>query len=755
MKKLLKKRRFLAAFTATLLILTAFVTSCSDLMDDMFNQQGNNQKGKDSTQAPVGKGLVRISIADPDARSILPTLPALNSMYYSVQFTGLSNNNSIGDPIAENISMLTGAPIVLPADTYKIVITAWDDDDTSTAEPLAGWTGTGIVVEEGTSTPVNANLLGWTESGATGDFYYSIDVPDYPTTTTTSWTITSPPSSYNVAQMEVINASSVVVNTVDLIPYVDSKAADTISALPAGYYTVIITLTADDCQDRIIKEVMHIYNTMTSDYTYSVPVLNQNKFTVAYDFNGKSNTNGSFTGDQSGIPFLGTVTNPGTPTNATNDFEGWYEDSGGTGDKWVFGGSGTKVFKDTKLYAQWTAKPDVPISTAAIAGVTPPETGATPVSTVTETDQYTGTVVWSGTPATFASATQYTATITLSPKSGYTLTGVAANFFTVAGAETVDNAADSGTITAVFPTTKTTINIAAILGVTVPVTGETPVTEITESTQYTGEVTWSGNPTTFAPETVYTATITLSPKSGYTLTGVAANFFTVAGTSPSATNSAGTGVITAVFPATAPIVINNANVPVPKPVAGATPTTTFTTTQYDGSVVWTPTVVSTTFAANTVYTAEITLTANTGYTLTGVEANFFKVAGATSVSNAANSGVINVTFPSTTTGVEMEITFIVSNGSITPSVTGTVTSPITYKNILDGKTILTFTLEDGISGVTWEMEGVSATEGTDKTLVIDDSSSLLPYLVTGTHILSVKGTGIGGSYSQTIKFVIN
>jgi hypothetical protein len=94
----------------------------------------------------------------------------------------------------------------------------------------------------------------------------------------------------------------------------------------------------------------------------------------------------------------------------------------------------------------------------------------------------------------------------------------------------------------------TTINIAAIAGVTRPVTGATPVTAITPNDQYTGTVTWSGSPTTFAPSTVYTATITLTPKAGYTLTGVDANYFTV--TEAVATNPINSGVITAVFPAT-------------------------------------------------------------------------------------------------------------------------------------------------------------------------------------------------------------
>lgn len=55
-----------------------------------------------------------------------------------------------------------------------------------------------------------------------------------------------------------------------------------------------------------------------------------------------------------------------------------------------------------------------------------------------------------------------------------------------------------------------------------------------ETTQYTGSVAWLPAPAPapaggrFAPATVYRATITLTAKPGFTLTGVAEDFFTVA-----------------------------------------------------------------------------------------------------------------------------------------------------------------------------------------------------------------------------------
>lgn len=90
------------------------------------------------------------------------------------------------------------------------------------------------------------------------------------------------------------------------------------------------------------------------------------------------------------------------------------------------------------------------------------------------------------------------------------------------------------------------ITVTAIFEVTAPVTGETPVSTI-DATQYTATISWSGTPTSFAGNTIYTATIIITPKTGYTLTGVAENFFTVAGAT-TVTNSINSGVVTAVFP---------------------------------------------------------------------------------------------------------------------------------------------------------------------------------------------------------------
>lgn len=106
--------------------------------------------------------------------------------------------------------------------------------------------------------------------------------------------------------------------------------------------------------------------------------------------------------------------------------------------------------------AVYTYQSTPKITIAAISGVRIPKAGETPATTVTATDEFTGTITWLPVHEKFEPDVSYTAKITLTPKGSFTVTGVAANFFTVAGATSVTNSKDSGIITAVFPAEKQT-----------------------------------------------------------------------------------------------------------------------------------------------------------------------------------------------------------------------------------------------------------------------------------------------------------
>ncbi|MEN1759288.1 PilW family protein [Anoxynatronum sibiricum] len=96
------------------------------------------------------------------------------------------------------------------------------------------------------------------------------------------------------------------------------------------------------------------------------------------------------------------------------------------------------------------------ISNALIGGVPKPVHNATPV-TVFETTQYTSTVSWHPNPfddsGKFKNNTAYRATIIITPKTGYTISGIPLNFFVVTGASSTTNQSNANTIIADFPST--------------------------------------------------------------------------------------------------------------------------------------------------------------------------------------------------------------------------------------------------------------------------------------------------------------
>ena len=421
-----------------------------------------------------------------------------------------------------------------------------------------------------------------------------------------------------------------------------------------GVGTVTVKAVAND--DSLIEGTLVITITANADSTYTIaaitgvvaPVQNVVPDTTALDTAEYTATIAWTPADspfEALTIYTATITlTPKAGFTATGISADFFTVAGATATNAIDSGVVSAEFPATG------AAIDSVVSIVNIPGVTVPVRNVTPDTTVTETDEYTGTVTWAPADSPYAASEIYTATITLTPKTGYTLTGVAADSFVVAGA-TTSNAINSGVVTAVFPATEAdpavAMTIFAIPGVTVPVRNVTPDMTVTETAEYTGTVAWAPEHSPFAASTVYTATITLTPKTGFTATGVAENAFSVAGATT--TNPVDSNVVTAVFPATeaAPdVAINIAAIPgVTAPVQGEVPNMeNVNTDQYSGTVTWAP--VASTYAPLTVYTATITLTAKTGFTLTGVSANFFTVTGATAT-NAINSGVVTAVFPAT------------------------------------------------------------------------------------------------------------
>ncbi len=207
------------------------------------------------------------------------------------------------------------------------------------------------------------------------------------------------------------------------------------------------------------------------------------------------------------------------------------------------------------------------ISNNMVFGIQKPVACQNPSINIIETaEYYGGPISWSPTivDSKFAAGTSYTATVTLFVKDGYRLYGTPSNFFAVENSESTSHSiapnGESTVITVVFPATNPKISISAINGITVPVNGATPNTSVSATSEYTASLVWKEkslvDPVTyseftgaFKPSRTYQATITLTPKTGYTLCGVVPNFFSVTG-ALSYTNTESSGIVTAEFPAT-------------------------------------------------------------------------------------------------------------------------------------------------------------------------------------------------------------
>ncbi|MFP3090217.1 hypothetical protein LQZ21_07805 [Treponema sp. TIM-1] len=312
--------------------------------------------------------------------------------------------------------------------------------------------------------------------------------------------------------------------------------------------------------------------------------------------------------------------------------------------------------------------------------------------------QYMGTITWSPADGNFQAGTIYTAKLALIALSGHTFTGIAADAFLHRGADkrvtpNPTNAADSGTVTIVFPATTTTKAVSVTdldlsNKVPKPVTGGTPALVLAAS-QYTGTISWNPPDSIFQVSTTYTATITLAAAPGYTFTGVGANTFIHSGKDGSAAsslvNAADSGTVMILFPATTtttavPVTDLDLTNMIAAPVRGSTPVLYLSGPQYTGVVNWTSGPSSTTpladiFDGDTAYTATVTLTAVSGYTFTGVGADTFIHTGKDGAltpnpSNPADSGKVTIVFPATAEVSALKITDIDLSSKIPRPVTG-------------------------------------------------------------------------------------
>jgi hypothetical protein len=252
---------------------------------------------------------------------------------------------------------------------------------------------------------------------------------------------------------------------------------------------------------------------------------------------------------------------------------------------------------------------------------------------------------------------------------------------------------------------------------------------------------------------VYKAVVTLAAKNGYTFNGVAAGSFSYSGAT-AITNAANSGVVTITFPATGAsgqdMVVSAFSLDglVTAPVRDAQPDTrTINTTQYTGTITWQTAggaAHNGAFAASTVYKAVVILAAKNGYTFNGVAAGSFSYSGATAITNAANSGVVTITFqPTGAPGTDPNSNTPIFIGS--PSVKlyrdgGTTPLEQNGKTTISrGAGIITVSIDSGsYSEIKWYLNDDAISQAQGKTSIV------LSKQTSGTYLVIVEATPQGG-----------
>jgi hypothetical protein len=194
--------------------------------------------------------------------------------------------------------------------------------------------------------------------------------------------------------------------------------------------------------------------------------------------------------------------------------------------------------------------PEAPMEviTSAAISVTAPVTGATPSTTasVGAVNFTAGAVTWRPAATTFAGNTQYTATVTLTADDDYVFASTLTTATINGNAATVtNNTGATVTLSYEFAATATETEItSAVISVTAPVTGATPsATAGVGAANFTaGDVIWSPAATTFAGNTQYTATVTLTADDDYVFASTLTTA-TINGNAATVTNNTGETVM--------------------------------------------------------------------------------------------------------------------------------------------------------------------------------------------------------------------
>ena len=243
MKTMLKKHGAAIALAVVLLAAAALVITCADPYKGPFSK---------AYTPPDGMGYIKLNIGKTVERTILPGSPTFTS--YDLQFKDSASAN-VGSSVNVLAASIAGYSHPLPPDTgYTVEITA-----NTAAGAAATGTSASFSIVAGTPTPVSVTLtmLSPVTATGTGTFAYTFlfDTLLSGTGSTASMTVAATPT----------GGGTSLVTPIDIL----TNDTDDIT-LDAGYYYVDITMNVPSYSPVTFRQILHIYQNMTSTWAPSM-----------------------------------------------------------------------------------------------------------------------------------------------------------------------------------------------------------------------------------------------------------------------------------------------------------------------------------------------------------------------------------------------------------------------------------------------------------------------------------------------------
>jgi len=317
------------SYSLLLVICSMFLFNCANHESIIEKMHEEKDKG----------GVIFLYVDElPAARTILPQNTDWSSFTGTFEISITETNTSVTLPAIERSIHNLSAPIQLNAGNYNVAVTAYLNPGVPVAKGEID-----ITVTAGVPAAHILVMRAIIDSLSVGTFRWNITIPSVTSAQMTITHIAGAPAGSVVTLAQGLNSSSRDLNS--------------------GYYFVTTTLKRTNHADIVRRDVLHIYQNMTSVFTVEFPdaMFNNNLHNIIFDHthDGLSATQPVIHGEK--------AVRPSVPIRPGHIFMNWYTDSSLT----TLYDFDTLVSIDVTLYARWGTV------TVTSGGVTTPYTNLT------------------------------------------------------------------------------------------------------------------------------------------------------------------------------------------------------------------------------------------------------------------------------------------------------------------------------------------------------------------------------------------